>query len=77
MQAPRRQFLRWAAGIAIAPIFPSLALALEYPSRPIHLAIGFAPGLAPDIVARVIAQPLSERLGQNVIIDNRDRKSVV
>jgi tripartite-type tricarboxylate transporter receptor subunit TctC len=71
MRTARRQFLQWAAGIAMAPVFPRLALALEYPTRPIHLAIGFAPGLAPDIVARVIAQPLSERLGQNVIIDNR------
>src|SRR5579863_6569708 len=71
MQTPRRRFLQWATGVAIAPIFPRLARALEYPARPIHLTIGFAPGLAPDIVARVISQPLSERLGQNVIIDNR------
>ena len=53
MRTARRRFLQWAAGIAMAPVFPRLALALEYPTRPIHLAIGFAPGLAPDIVARV------------------------
>ena len=67
----RRRFLQLAAGVAVAPSFPGLALALDYPARPIHLVIGFPPGLAPDIVARVIAQPLSARLGQNIVIDNR------
>jgi tripartite-type tricarboxylate transporter receptor subunit TctC len=71
MQLPRRRFLHLAAAGAAAPLFPRLAFALDYPTRPLHLVVGFAPGLAPDIVARVLQQPLSERLGQNVIIDNR------
>jgi len=75
MQFPRRGFLHLAAAAAAAaaaaPLFPQLAWALDYPARPIHLVVGFPPGLAPDIVARLIAEPLSGRLGQNVIIDNR------
>ncbi len=71
MQLPRRRFLYLAAVAAVAPLFPPLAFALDYPTRPLHLVVGFAPGLAPDIVARILQQPLSERLGQNVIIDNR------
>ena len=71
MQLPRRRFLHLAAAGAAAPLCPQLAFALDYPTRPLHLVVGFAPGLAPDIVARVLQQPLSERLGQNVIIDNR------
>ena len=71
MQLPRRRFLHLAAGTLAAPLFPGLAAAGDYPTRPVHLLVGFAPGLAPDIVARLIAQPLSEKLGQNIIIDNR------
>jgi tripartite-type tricarboxylate transporter receptor subunit TctC len=70
MQFPRRRFLHLAVAAA-APLLPRLAWALDYPARPIHLVVGFPPGLAPDIVARLIAEPLSGRLGQNVIIDNR------
>ena len=70
MQLARRRFLHLAAGTLAAPSFPQLALALDYPIRPVHLLVGFPPGLAPDIVARVIAQSLSQQLGQNVIVDN-------
>lgn len=71
MQVTRRQSLCAAAGMAAAPLLPASGWALDYPSRPIHLTVGFAAGLAPDIVARLIAKPLTERLGQNVIIDDR------
>jgi tripartite-type tricarboxylate transporter receptor subunit TctC len=45
--------------------------AQEYPSRPVHLIVGFAAGGAADIAARLIGQWLSERLGQPFIVDNR------
>ena len=47
------------------------AAAQDYPSRPVHLVVGYPAGVAPDIVARLIAQPLSERLGQAVVVDDR------
>ena len=71
MQFSRRRFLHLAATAAASSLLPQLAFALDYPIRPVHLVVGFPPGLAPDIVARVIQRPLSERLGQNVIVDNR------
>jgi tripartite-type tricarboxylate transporter receptor subunit TctC len=71
MQVTRRQSLCAAAGMAAVPFMPAGALALDYPNRPIHLTVGFAAGLAPDIVARLVAKPLTERLGQNVIVDDR------
>src|ERR1700761_1201416 len=71
MRATRRQILCAAAGAAAAPALPASAWALDYPNRPIHVAVGFAAGLAPDIVARIIAAPLGDRLRPNVIVDNR------
>ena len=47
------------------------ASALDYPTRPVHLIVGFPAGFTPDIIGRLIAQWLSERLGQQVIVDNR------
>ena len=68
----RRRFLQLAAGAATAlPTVAQIAFAQSYPSRPIHLIVGFPAGLAPDVFARLIAQPLSERLGQQVIVENR------
>jgi tripartite-type tricarboxylate transporter receptor subunit TctC len=71
MKFPRRQFLHLASGAAMLPALPRLAAADTYPSRPVHTIVGFPPGSAPDIVARLGAQWLSERLGQNFIIENR------
>src|ERR1700744_5391270 len=71
MKLPRRQFLHLASGAAMLPALPRLAAADTYPSRPVHTIVGFPPGRAPDIVARLGAQWLSERLGQNFIIENR------
>jgi len=71
MKLPRRKFLHLAAGASVLSSVSRFAQAQAYPSRPVRLIVGFPAGLTPDIVARLIAQPLSERLGQQVIVDNR------
>jgi tripartite-type tricarboxylate transporter receptor subunit TctC len=71
MKLPRRQFLHLAAGAAALPVLPSLAHALDYPTRPVHIVVGYAAGLSPDIVARLVGESLSERFGQQFVIDNR------
>jgi tripartite-type tricarboxylate transporter receptor subunit TctC len=71
MKLPRRTFLRFAAGAAVLPALSRITLALDYPTRPVRLVVGFFAGGLSDIMARLIAQPLSERLGQQVIVDDR------
>ncbi|MGE5780289.1 MAG: Bug family tripartite tricarboxylate transporter substrate binding protein [Hyphomicrobiales bacterium] len=71
MNLPRRQFLHLAAGAAALPAVSRVARAQAYPSRPVRIIVGFAPGQAIDIVTRIIGQWLSERLGQQFIIENR------
>jgi tripartite-type tricarboxylate transporter receptor subunit TctC len=71
MKLPRRQFLHLAAAAATLPAVSSIAQAVDYPTRPVRLVVGYPPGLAPDIIARLIGAPLSERLGQPIVIDNR------
>jgi tripartite-type tricarboxylate transporter receptor subunit TctC len=71
MKLPRRQFLRLAAGAVALPALSRLASAQTYPSRPVHLIVGYAPGGGTDIAARLIGQWLSERLGQPFVIENR------
>jgi tripartite-type tricarboxylate transporter receptor subunit TctC len=71
MKLPRRPFLHLAAGAAALPAVARIAWAQAYPSRPVHIVVGFSPGGATDIVARVIGQWLSERLGQQFVIENR------
>jgi tripartite-type tricarboxylate transporter receptor subunit TctC len=70
MKLPRRQFLQLAAGAALAAA-PRGAAGQDYPARPVRLIVGFPPGTATDTDGRLIAQSLSERLGQQVIVDNR------
>jgi tripartite-type tricarboxylate transporter receptor subunit TctC len=67
----RRKFLRLAAGAAALPPLSRFAWAQAYPTRPVHIVAGVPPGLAPDILARLTGQFLSERLGQQFVIDNR------
>jgi tripartite-type tricarboxylate transporter receptor subunit TctC len=69
MKLPRRKFLRLAAG-AIA-LLRRAAAALDYPTRPVRIIVGFPPGFAADILARLLGQRLSERLGQPFVVDNR------
>jgi tripartite-type tricarboxylate transporter receptor subunit TctC len=71
MKLPRRKFLHLAAGAAALPAVSRVARAQAYPSRPVRIIVGFAPGQAIDIVTRIIGQWLSERLGQQFIIENR------
>jgi len=66
MTPPRRKFLRLAAATAAVPVLPHIARAETYPSRPIHLIIGYLPGGSADMTARLFGQWLSDRLGQQV-----------
>jgi tripartite-type tricarboxylate transporter receptor subunit TctC len=68
MNPLRRRFL-CLAGAAMAA--PAVAFAQAYPARPVHMVVGFAAGGGADIMARLIGQGLSERLGQQIVVDNR------
>src|SRR5262245_44437260 len=71
MKLPRRNFLYLAAGAAALPVASRFACAQAYPTRPVRIIVGFAPAGPGDIVARLVGQWLSERLGQQFVIDNR------
>jgi len=71
VKLPRRQFLHLAAGAAALSAVSRIARAQTYPSRPVRLIVPLAPAGAADILARLIGQWLSERLGQQFVIDNR------
>jgi tripartite-type tricarboxylate transporter receptor subunit TctC len=71
MKLPRRNFLHLAAGAAALPAVSRIAWAQAYPARPVRLIVPFAPAGASDILARLMGQWLSERLGQQFVIDNR------
>ena len=71
MKLSRRQSLHLSASAAALLFAPRLAKAQVYPSRPVHLVVGFPPGGPTDIAARPMGQWLSERLGQQFVIENR------
>jgi tripartite-type tricarboxylate transporter receptor subunit TctC len=71
MKLPRRNFLHLTAGCTALLALSRIARAQAYPTRPVRLIVPIAPGGAADITARMIGQWLSERLGQQFVIDNR------
>ena len=71
MKLPRRRLLHLAAGAAALPAVSPIARAQAYPTRPVRLIVPFGPAGASDITARLIGQWLSERLGQQFVIENR------
>ncbi len=71
MRLLRRQFLQLAAGAVALPPLARVAWAQTYPARPVRTIVGFPAGNASDIIARLVAQSLSERLGQQFVVENR------
>jgi tripartite-type tricarboxylate transporter receptor subunit TctC len=71
MHRSRRRFLQLAAGAAALPAVSGSAWSQAYPSRPVRIIVGLAAGGATDIVARLIGQWLSDRLGQQFVVENR------
>src|SRR5215831_17352456 len=71
MKLPRRIFLHLAAAAAALPVGSGMVLGQTYPTRPVRLIVPFGPAGATDITARLIGQWLSERLGQQFVIENR------
>ena len=65
-----KTIISWAVAALLAAMAGPLAAA--YPERPVHIIVGYSAGTTSDVFARIIAQKLSERWGQNVIVDNRD-----
>src|SRR6476661_9818674 len=77
MKLPRRTFLHLAAGAAALPAVSRIARAQAYPTRPVRLIAPFAPAGTTDILARLMGQWLSERLGQQFVIENRPGASTI
>jgi tripartite-type tricarboxylate transporter receptor subunit TctC len=71
MKLCRRKFLHLAAGTATLPALSHVAWGQAYPTRPVRVIVGFAPGGTPDILARLMGPWLSERLGQQFVVENR------
>src|SRR2546421_4987808 len=71
MKLPRRNFLHLAVGAVALPAFSCVARAQAYPARPVRVIVPFAPAGTTDIAARLMGQWLSERLGEQFVIENR------
>jgi tripartite-type tricarboxylate transporter receptor subunit TctC len=76
MNLPRRKFLHLAAGASAALGTSRLAWAQPYPTRPVHLIVGFPPGGFVDFAARLIGPSLSDRLGQQFVVENKPGASM-
>src|SRR5213594_1784886 len=62
---------RFQSAILLLALFTTTAAAQDYPNKPVRLIIPFPPGGSNDVVGRVIATHLSERIGKQVVVDNR------
>ena len=71
MRFSRRIFFQLATAAAGLPLMPSLASAEVYPSRPVHMIVDVPAGLAPDVLARLIGAPLSQRLDQDIVVEDK------
>jgi tripartite-type tricarboxylate transporter receptor subunit TctC len=71
MNFSRRRFIRLATSAAVLPGASQLAWAENYPEHPVRFIVGFAAGSTTDILARLIGQWLSQRLGQQFVVENR------
>src|SRR5215471_14334177 len=71
MKLPRRELLYRAMGATAHSALSNTAFAVDYPTRPVRIVVGYPPGCVSDIGARLIAPWLSERLGQSFVVENR------
>jgi tripartite-type tricarboxylate transporter receptor subunit TctC len=71
VKLPRRTFLHLAAGAAALPVLPRMAWALDYPTRPVRVIVGFPAGSGPDVIVRLVGQRLGDRLGQQFFVEDR------
>jgi tripartite-type tricarboxylate transporter receptor subunit TctC len=72
MKLPRRTFLHIAAGASALASLPRIAIGHEaYPSRPIHVIVGFTAGAASDVTARILGDSMRPILGQQIIVEDR------
>jgi tripartite-type tricarboxylate transporter receptor subunit TctC len=71
MKLRRRDFLQLAGAVTAAPILPQVASALDYPTRSARIIVGYAAAGPTDISGRLVGQWLSERLGQQFVVENR------
>src|SRR6476619_560822 len=71
MEFPRRAFMHLAVGAAALPALSGVARAQAYPSKPARIVVGFPAGGATDIMARLMGEWLTQRLGQQFIIENK------
>jgi hypothetical protein len=71
MKPPRRRFLQLAGAAVAAPALPQFASAFDYPTHPVRVIVPYPPGGSNDILARLVGQGLSQRLGRQIVIENR------
>src|SRR5262245_25412937 len=77
LKLPRRKFSQLAAAAAGLRAVSHIARPLDSPPRPVRVIVPFAPAGTTDILARLIGQWLSERLGQQFVIENRPGASTI